>query len=69
MTVGEHIKVHLIGEALWAICEAIHDDGTWTGTLDNNPVLNGAFKMGDRLRFERGTGGWAGCWVPKEPEA
>lgn len=34
-TLGAAHKVFLPGESPWARCVAIHDDGTWDGTIEN----------------------------------
>lgn len=60
MKIGDIIKVHLPGESPWAQCVAIHDDGTFNGRIDNNPVALDlhSYKFGDVVRFKESGPFW-----------
>ncbi|RYE18916.1 MAG: DUF2185 domain-containing protein, partial [Sphingobacteriaceae bacterium] len=38
-------------ERMWVLLEAINDDGTYTGKLDNDPFYIKDLKAGDEVRF------------------
>lgn len=48
---GHAIKVHLPGESPWAVCVALHEDGTWEGRIENHLV--GQMSERERLSAAR----------------
>mgnify|MGYP001615679143 CR=1 FL=1 len=46
--IGEFVKVCLPGEAPWAECVVVYEDGTWQGRIDNH--LFAELSAQDRVR-------------------
>lgn len=59
-------KVHLPGEAPWARCLVVNDDGTWEGSIENNLVGElHDYQQGQVVKFRKDENA---RWVAVESE-